>query len=398
MRNATQPTRATGGARNGHWAGCPPGTTRGGGATAARLVVLALAYTGCTARSEEVASFARLLGRSVKVAQYALSKCNTSYADLPQIQADLRCVEARVALQTAEMALDFVATRSQATRGSLEKLGDFMDDARAKANGNPTMVKDTCPQEDFMAALKILTDPARAGGALLNTTVHTAQAPLWYRTFSNTKWCGTNPPTHFWPISTRPKPLIINAGEGSTGTRFLHCVMKLAGLKSQHLAVDMLGEDETKLEGCNPSCTAGWDRYDYVSDTPVPYALWTLMRTHPTALVTLSLRDPEQWRHNRINKHLDDNAGEWRQAGPCRPPDFNLKHADAPLGFVVYNAWALCLARRQGNPILLFNLFDEPSPSVLSRVMDFLKQNSYPLAVNAEKLASITAECAKNHA
>ena len=52
------------------------------------------------------------------------------------------------------------------------------------------------------------------------------------------------------------KKLILNLGQGTTGTRWLDCVMKQLGFKTAH-NVDMHG-------------TTAYNRYDYVSDSPVP--------------------------------------------------------------------------------------------------------------------------------
>ena len=173
----------------------------------------------------------------------------------------------------------------------------------------------------------------------------------------------------------RTKPLIINAGEGSTATRFLNCIMRRIGHYGAHTrgGPNKQKQNETEFMGCDyyPSCTHGWDLFNYVSDSPVAYQLTEMLATHPNSLVLHSLRDPASWKVSRIKKHLHQGAAQWHQAGPCGMVDHPMDHPKTELDFVVYNVWAKCVSP-VGKRYLQINLFKQETASVVLKILFFI--------------------------
>ena len=183
-------------------------------------------------------------------------------------------------------------------------------------------------------------------------------------------------PSPRWPMSfNRTKPLIINAGEGSTATRFLNCVMRRIGNYGAHTRGGPNQEKQNSSEfmGCDyySSCTDGWDLFNYISDSPVAYQLTQLLATHPNSLVLHSLRDPASWKKSRISKHLHQGAAKWHQAAPCGMSDHPMDHPQTELDFVVYNAWAKCVSP-VGKRYLQINLFKQETVQVVLQILFFV--------------------------
>ena len=151
----------------------------------------------------------------------------------------------------------------------------------------------------------------------------------------------------------------------------MDCVFEKLGFNERH------GATTNKLGfggmGCEPSCTEAWDRYDYISDTPVQYMLWPLLKTHPDALVILPTRDPAEWQRSRLDAHSDQGAADWYQAAPCGRAAHKLSHKDSPTSFVVYNVWVDCVVLEKN--LFKYNLFDESElpANTIWRMVDFLK-------------------------
>ena len=102
-----------------------------------------------------------------------------------------------------------------------------------------------------------------------------------------------------WPLSKRarkdkypglrsdPSALILNVGAGTTGTRFLDCVVSKLGASTghnidhPHVDKNLCKEASYSYQEPGPndlppydkSCTAAWDKFNYASDSPVPYEL-----------------------------------------------------------------------------------------------------------------------------
>eukprot|EP00039_Didymoeca_costata_P016799 m.305966 g.305966 ORF g.305966 m.305966 type:complete len:367 (+) comp16453_c0_seq1:153-1253(+) len=248
-------------------------------------------------------------------------------------------------------------------------------------------VIDTCPLDKFAAALDSLTKPDENAktGAIIEWNDREAVINR-YKSIAYIRNC-TQLPTTEWPISTnRTNPLIINAGEGTTGTRFLNCFMRRIGLPSAHTRGEKDGrtgeerarDNRTEFLGCSHygSCTAGWDQFNYISDSPVAYQIWELLQSHPDAIVFQSLRQPQPWKKSRISKHMLQNANKWHQAGPCGMADHQMDHEDTELDYVVYNAWARCILPPRS---IAFSFFSMKTHSVLLKIMRALRLRRIPL-------------------
>jgi hypothetical protein len=75
-----------------------------------------------------------------------------------------------------------------------------------------------------------------------------------------------------------------------------------------------------------------------------------LLASHPNALVIQSLREPAKWKQSRIKKHVHQGAADWHQAGICGKADHPMNHSMTELDYVLYNAWAHCIAPKSGRP------------------------------------------------
>ena len=250
-----------------------------------------------------------------------------------------------------------------------------------------TAAHSLCPVEMFEQSLRTLVNPP--DGGMLPTDVDIPAVLDRYRE-GPARWttCAKIPSAE-WPMSTgRETPLIINVGEGSTATRFLNCVMRRVGLSGAHTK----GEDRDKKEeatafmGCSAysSCTAGWDEFGYISDSPVVYQITELLATHPNALVLQSFRHPKSWKHSRITKHAHQGAADWHQGGICGGADHPMNHSMTELDFVVFNTWAHCISPKDDLPsrYLPINLFNQRSSVAILELLIFLRKHGMDLFVS----------------
>ena len=119
--------------------------------------------------------------------------------------------------------------------------------------------------------------------------------------------------------------LLLNIGEGTTGTRFLHCVVMELGIRGFHsgTAKDDRLKDCTKtgkVEHEGDSCTSAWDEYEMAQDSLTASALLGLLSSHPGSLMggaLMSLRQPDEWRHSRVSAHEATGAKGWGISCPC---------------------------------------------------------------------------------
>lgn len=142
------------------------------------------------------------------------------------------------------------------------------------------------------------------------------------------------------------KKLIINVGEGTTGTRWLDNIMQDLGFHGGHNIRD-LGVDGNKLA----------DKYDYISDSPVSLFAWQLIRSHPNAIYIMTFRDPFDWQANRLGAH-NDNHG-YSDRVPCGKDGHSLHSELAPQTYVAYSAWIKCILPADRGRILAANFFKE---------------------------------------
>ena len=66
-----------------------------------------------------------------------------------------------------------------------------------------------------------------------------------------------------WPLTASSHHLLINAGTGTTGTRWLHCILENLGVRSVH--------NNARMAACTRNCTARWDEHEFISDSPIPW-------------------------------------------------------------------------------------------------------------------------------
>jgi hypothetical protein len=208
-------------------------------------------------------------------------------------------------------------------------------------------------------------------------------------------------------------PLVINAAEGTTATRFLWCVFQELGYRGAHgkSAPGMRMVDckngtthihQSTLQGRkrsrNPApfsnlnlvrnCTRTeeWDKFDYVTDSPVAYQIDNMLLSHPDSPVILGLRDPKDWHQKRHDGHLKVGSANWVGAAPCwgGGPGSNgafdklmtLSHPDAWIDFIIYNTWVACIVPRES--LFVYNLFKsadtdaESNEDIVHRLRKFL--------------------------
>lgn len=184
-----------------------------------------------------------------------------------------------------------------------------------------------------------------------------------------------------WPPSA--KGLVIDLGEGTTGTRWLHQIVRELGYRSMHNV--QVGHDHPnqcysrnlrdKHQSGETRCTTIYENFDFVSDSPVAYQVYNLVMAFPRANFVLSIRDGEEWRQSRLKHHTD--AKHWVAASPCGiGPE--MSSPEAGIEEEVLAVWITCFVPR--NRLFIFNLFsdhskeesNETSTQVVSAITDML--------------------------
>ena len=226
----------------------------------------------------------------------------------------------------------------------------------------------SCPPRDFTNALRRLATHLRPGtmaraGGVATLVTH-------YRTHYGGVCLPYNVPggphhNHSWPrsaLKTGKKKLILDLSEGTTGTRFLHCVASTGlGLDARH-----------GVGKARKFTTRDFDSWAMVMDSPVPYLVRQLVEAHSsTQLGTfLTVRDPWDWHVKRFKHRGAHGKANWTAAGACsgRPTPLGAPDASAmvPRDLLVFFAWTLCLTRARGFPCPVINLFDDHSPGQLT--------------------------------
>jgi hypothetical protein len=260
---------------------------------------------------------------------------------------------------------------------------------------------EVCPIPAFRRSLSDIVCPLlnntceRAGGAAAILASYLAK--------SAGAVCLARPEPPAWPKSARKlrgkRGMLVNAGAGSTGTRFLGCLVHgalsngPAPMVEKHggrlpvilCNVSKDGERYGAASGMN--CTEWWDSADYVSDDPIPEQLAPLLATHRNgsiAGVLLSLRSPWDWAKTRrgmeswerthratFASRLKQGVARARDVTPPMPCSgggnaTSVTDPTDPTGvalaqdLLAYNAWAHCAATRAGLPVYTFSLFDMP--------------------------------------
>ena len=190
-----------------------------------------------------------------------------------------------------------------------------------------------------------------------------------------------------WTETRRSSPLIVNVGEGTTGTRFLSCLMARLGLRTSHgLPRFTCGQDKPTR-----TCTSRFDSYDYVSDSPISFMLVPLLRAHTGSVqVVQTLRDPWAWLESRLKHTEHPDLGNWTvgSAG-CSPRAPGARgttlfaaalaseagRLDVVRDKLVYDAFALCLAKQEETGVepVVINMFDESREEVMKKILSVLR-------------------------
>ena len=228
-----------------------------------------------------------------------------------------------------------------------------------------------CPMSRFNPALQHLAKFLRPNSLLRAEAGEHGAVLQHYQTHFGRpcKHLGNSPR---WPLSGSARERrIIDLGDGTTGTRFLACVLQKLQLSVGH----------NSKAPRTASLTAFFDQFDAILDSPVPYLTDALLATHTrdqTALM-LTVRDPWDWKDSRLKHH--STATQWRAAdGGCGSGFTQLGSTNSTEGdardLLSSWAWALCLAaeREVGGlaAVPVINLFDHEqcvSANTLGRVL-----------------------------
>jgi len=197
----------------------------------------------------------------------------------------------------------------------------------APNRSQPVSVLETCPLDKFQSSLTYMIE----NKLFLESNI-TNSAQTRYLELAEVQQCYLGPE---WWVSQ--KPLVINAGDGSTATRWLDEIMMDLGFNTQHS-----GFYEEKSLGF--ASTAAVDEFDYISDTPVSSLTWQLLQSHPKALFLMTMRDPEEWQDHRGHDHGDSDLV--LQGLPCDGADqLQFYHSQnlSARTYVAYSAWAKCV-------------------------------------------------------
>lgn len=243
---------------------------------------------------------------------------------------------------------------------------------------------DLCSPTDFAAALRSVASKvpsiSRLGG--VDQVVAFYSHSFWNRTCLRGEHARAtlDDGRRVWlPVSvardaSSAAPLLINAGEGSTGTRFLNCVASRIGLKAAHNQYVSNASD--------------FALSDFVSDHPVPELLAPLLAAfRGQSHVMMTLRDPWEWLEAR-RKHTGSDAFRIGTAGcglGIRLDDGTDDELATHL--FVYNAFSACMAARQGAEPVLINLFNEPDVEVQQRFIDWLRKGERNVSLERAKNA-----------
>jgi len=212
---------------------------------------------------------------------------------------------------------------------------------------------DSCPMDRFDAALDQLVKMG------LKNTSGVSEARNRYEELASANTCVSPLPDGPDAWFTNVKPLIINLGYGTTGTRWLTANMINLGYKTGHNIQHNCG-------------TKAWNQYEYISDSPVAYQAWELIQSNPHATFILSMRDGTEWRESRYSNH-----NITQQASVCGVHSFADKRGqmESAATTVAYEAWIACLVPK--DQLFAFNLWKIDKHSFLQQLKQFLERRGH---------------------
>ena len=169
--------------------------------------------------------------------------------------------------------------------------------------------------------------------------------------------------------------LLLNAGAGTSGTRFVDCVIRRStNLHTEHNPA--FNNSDVK------HITARVDSFDFLSDSPIPYMLGSVLASHlgnRSSGVLLSVRDPWAWMASR-NKHKSSHCCSVPTA-PCGTPVplSSLNDVSLARHFFAYQAWAACISTSpqlgyDADHLFAFNIFDSTPANLTSRFFAALQR------------------------
>ena len=262
---------------------------------------------------------------------------------------------------------------------------------------------DLCPVEKFVQSIDVLQGRLHSG-TLERVSGSEAVVSNYLRRFTPQR-CRHNVGERYnnqdWPASRRSynrPPLLVDMGDGTTGTRFLACVTTRLKIKTNHNIFPEKGLTDR---------TAFYDSFDAVLDSPVPYELDGIFSTHlPNQTAPfISVRDPWDWVRSRRRHH--PGAVNWASAnGGCGMPGTKIGTNDSAIDdvardLVTWWSWAICVAaeRNGAGPtsVPIINLFDDDqcvSALMMLRAMKRSPKHSLPL--DPEAVGRVWGSCGQN--
>ena len=265
----------------------------------------------------------------------------------------------------------------------------------AAMRGHDMPALQLCPPHRFRSALKVVL-------AHLNTSLdwlgqhqltETAILQNYHSRFEGTR-CLQRPGPPAWNLRSSRNDekddygrVVLNIGDGTTGTSWLSCVMRVLGAAAEHWnsKASTCGTDlphfanstsvdktrhhaaNTLLPSCPTHCERHWAGHEFVSDSPVPQQLAAILATLPhrrVAAIIHTLREPYAWQASRLAHHAVEHrrsVNAWRLSnGGCvlangSNPMSSLGHWHHAVPFsrdrmaldkLTYDGFAGCLAAR----------------------------------------------------
>lgn len=202
----------------------------------------------------------------------------------------------------------------------------------------------------------------------------------------------------FVPHHTNPKPLLIGAGEGTTGTHTVaHLLSSVDGPRRvAHWHVQYVNGRERKdgayvplrkrLEALAPADRQAFDfdvfgPWDGVTDQPIPQLFSHIYRTYPNAKVVLSVRNASEWVASRTTRPraarpfaafahsvqtIADTDGTDRTSHPDNNP------VESALAFEMHSVLVRCLVPPEN--LLEIDVFRTPDRVLREQVRAFLAE------------------------
>jgi len=254
-------------------------------------------------------------------------------------------------------------------------------------------VEDMCPVETFKTVLKYLLT---AEGLLKNVTPPVTLANTMQRYKNLTKeepMCNYSKST--WPYKSG-KPLIMDLGLGTTGTRWLTTSMRGRCHAVGHNIQDPARGSSLRCSSPT-NCMAIVDRFDFIADSPIPYIAVPLLLSFPNSYAINTLRDPVSWIKSRLSgTHENINgAAETLAPGPCghtRNPlgvyvglevdNIHIRERNkvvvnpaAAVDVMVFQTFVTCISQEMCSPnrFLTINVFRENDMTIDSKIDQFLE-------------------------